>query len=50
MIRWEIKSSVEQLINTGLSPKEAIEQILIKLNINDIVDPILWYQQTIAGE
>lgn len=50
MIRWEIKQGVEQLINTGLSPEEAVEQILIKLNINDVVDPLLWYQQTVGGE
>jgi hypothetical protein len=50
MIRWEIKQSVEQDISNGTAPKEAIQKLLVKLNINDVVDPLLWYQQTIGGE
>lgn len=50
MIRWEIKQSVEQDISNGTSPIDAIQKLLVKLNINDVVEPLLWYQQIIGGE
>jgi hypothetical protein len=49
MIRWEILEFVEKETKNGSSLIEAIQKLLLILNI-DTHDPILWFQQSIGGE
>jgi hypothetical protein len=49
MIRWEIKEFVETEIKNGSSLNDAIQKLLLILNI-DATDPLLWFQQSIGGE
>jgi hypothetical protein len=49
MIRWEILEFVENETKNGSSLIDAIQKLLLILNI-DTHDPILWFQQSIGGE
>lgn len=49
MTKQEIKYFVEIQIDKGVNPVDAISNILLELDL-EVIDPILWYQQTIGGE